>query len=480
MKNIISLVILCLTNMLLVYSCGNSKKPGLSDNQLFGQQDSIELQELYSSETIADTIPPGVKYEASKANDPANPPVVLNYANRNLNEKTFNPADYYSKAHLVKLKPPGTETSLPFIQNSQMMMMGMDDFEKISTDFCCLLIDDYIIAGSLFAGLHCYDKDGNFMYTISESKFTHKTRKDPKSKEVKSLDVDLSELSGFTGHLSANGGNCIYTMREGKDYFVCFHNLKTKKTYSKVKYTGGSLALINPEVYGVYRYSPVEFTENYFQTFDVKGDTLCRFSNLIPVVEVNNNYTDPDKPFIYQLNSSVFVRQSYNDTIYRIQSEKWMSPAYILNFGSYHLDAQTGVKGDKSNKFIPEQWMETDQYILFVYTENYDCQTNREGGKVKFFFSYYDKKSRMIYHIPSENKFQEALLINNSLEGGIPLQVRGMKSQGKQLMVYYSKPGLNRIIQLQDFGKLSANQQTKVKEVYDQMASNEILVMILE
>ena len=86
---------------LIVTACGNSRRPGLSDKELFAQR-SVETQQE-TDEQASDfsdmetyVVPHGIKYKESRAVDPAHPPVVINIANRNLNIRKFNLSDYYT------------------------------------------------------------------------------------------------------------------------------------------------------------------------------------------------------------------------------------------------------------------------------------------------------------------------------------------------------------------------------------------------
>jgi len=100
---------LCLVISLATFACGKSKRPGLSDKELFTQKETTDtVRQAPKDSTIEETyiVPPGIKYKESRAVDPANPPVVLDLANRKLNIRKFNLGDYYTKVRYIKLKHP--------------------------------------------------------------------------------------------------------------------------------------------------------------------------------------------------------------------------------------------------------------------------------------------------------------------------------------------------------------------------------------
>jgi hypothetical protein len=173
------------------------------------------------------------------------------------------------------------------------------------------------------------------------------------------------------------------------------------------------------------------------------------------------------------------IRQAYNDTIYRLKSVSELQPAYILNFGKQRLDIQTALYGDKAGKLIPNDWLEANDFILFVYTENYDCYNTRENGAVKFFYSYYDKKKKQLYRIPAKGFFDD-YWIKNSLEKGIPFTTERLQTHNALIYASYSKVQLENMLKDKQFSSVPVAQQEQIRALADDMMEDELLVMILE
>ena len=232
----------------------------------------------------------------------------------------------------------------------------------------------------------------------------------------------------------------------------------------------------------VYDYEPVRAEEDFLFTFDMKGDTLCRFPNYNPIPVIGGSaYNSPPSPDIYYYNKQLTIRQTLNDTVYRIVSPNRLLPAYVLNFGAYGADVQTYFRGNLSEKLLPDTWKETDRYILCVYTKERDTSSNRENGSVKFFYSYYDKKSRQFYHFSEGTSIPlNQFFMDNPIPDALPFIWSYARVEDNQLRVFYTKKRLENIIKNKEFASLSPEQQNKLKTIQSDLDESEVLIMILE
>ena len=200
-----------------------------------------------------------------------------------------------------------------------------------------------------------------------------------------------------------------------------------------------------------------------------------------PVSEISENKLIPPSASVYYHNNQLTVRQSLNDTVYRVISPNRLVPAYVLNFGNYKVDIKTALTDEQSEKLYPSTWRESNQYILFVYTLNRNTPNNKRDGSVKFFYSYYDKNSQQFHHFSegsatSENEF----FIENSIPDALPVILSHADIEGNQLRVCYNKRRLEEIINNASFKSLSPEQQNKLKTMQKELDDEEILLMILE
>jgi len=227
-----------------------------------------------------------------------------------------------------------------------------------------------------------------------------------------------------------------------------------------------------------YEYNLLDTTRRFLFTFDNKGDTLCRFPNYnpLPVIKKTAAYNHPPDPDIYYWNGQLTVRQPLNDTVYRVVSPNKLVPAYVLNFGSYRIEVQNYLYGDSPEKLCPSTWKEANQYILFFYIQNRESRNNR-----KFFYSYYDKKSRQFYHFCEGTTIPEQeFFIENPLPDGLPFILSYVDISENQLRVVYSKKRLENIIKNKQFASLPPEQQNKINTMQSDLGESEVLIMILE
>jgi len=434
---------------LIVIACGKNKRPGLSDKELFTQKETTDTVRQTPKDSIVEeesVVPPGIKYAESRAIDPANPPVVLDIANRKLNIKKFNLSDYYTKVRYIKIKHPMPPAEGNFLfdadydittENGSMSGSGlcsMFNFKK-----------DSIIAGDRFFGFYSYDNEGNFLHTLKIYDF-------PKT-------YDASQ-----NKISYDQDDYIRAVTEG------------------IKNKNNNRFWVDDKTTASYVYNHFDTMRRFLFTFDIKGDTLCKFQNYNFVPEMKRSvYVGPPSPHIYYYNGQLTVNQSLNDTVYRVVSPNRLIPAYVLNYGPYRLDVQTAFYGDQSKKLRLDTWTEDKQYILFVYTQNYDCINNRKNGSVKFFYALYDKKSRQLYHFSEGTTIpQEEFFVENSVPDALPFILSYSDISDNQLKVFYSKNRLEKIIKNKGFASLPPEQQNKIKTIQSDLGESEVLIMILE
>jgi len=437
----------------IALSCGKNRKPVLSDKELFAQKETTDTVRQMTS--VSDTgtyvvpvVPPGIKYQESRSIDPEFPPVNFDISNRKLNIKKFNLANYYTKVRFVKLKHPmlASEGNFLFDANYRVTYDGGSmSGSGLSSRFS--FMKDSIIAGDVFFGYYSYDNEGNFLHTVKTYDF-------PKSYDAvkNTISYDLNDYQSAM----EKAGN-----RRNNNLFRVDDNTLAKYVYN----TEDTLS------------------RDFLFTFGTKGDTLCRFRNYnqIPVMKKLSAYPSPLPPDIYFYNKQLTVRQSMNDTVYRVIPPNRLLPVYVLNFGPYKIDIQTFIFGDHAKYLLPYTWKETNRYILFVYTQNRDTPNNRSNGSVKFFYSYYDKKNRQLYHFSEGTTIPEQeLLVDNQVPNALPFILSSAEIGEDGMKVVYSKRRLEDIIKNKGFASLSPEQQKKLKTVQSELGESEVLIMILE
>ncbi len=476
--------------LLLVASCGKGKRPGLSDQELSVLQvDTAEMKELFQTEVTEaiDSVPPGIKFKESRVVNASKPPIVLNFANRNLVKKPLLLSEYYSKVSYVKLSHPDPAKHLYDLR----IVNSKGKYGDLYVKTALQPAGEYILAGNVFVGLLCFDKEGKYLNTIVEGKPVL-TNEEPnviimvqdQDKNVETVTVDIAKTTGFFGFVTASGENCFYVEKTDKgSAFLCFYNLKTQKCYARIPFKSQKFRPVNPACMAFTSSSFfANISDEFMTTKGVQGDTLCFFRNYtFPDVDVSKKtITNPDDPFFYTLNGQLKSRQAYNDTVWRVVSEQRLEADYILHFGSYRLNMQEGLLGKKKDKLIPYHWMETDKYIFFIYTKNYVCPNTLKSNSVDFFFSYYDKKTGSLYHLPESGTHQSDFFMKTDMEDVLPFMIQDGSFHDGKFYVYFWKSKLDKMMKHKDFASSPAKQQEKMRSLYEELKDGEILVMILE
>ena len=437
---------------LVIAACGNSRRPGLSDKELFAKRKVETLQETEEQEPdFSDmedkVVPAGIKYRESRAVDPAHPPVVLDIANRNLNIRKFNLSDYYAKVRYVKIKHPLPVKEGNFLFDAKYQISyenGMSSGSGLNSQFS--FYNDSIVAGDVFFGYHSYDNDGKFLHTVKTYDFQ------------KVYDVSKNTIS-----------------YDRDDYMKALARDANNRSNNRFR--------VNDETMASYVYNRTDTSSTDFLfTFGLKGDTLCRFRNYNPMYDPNKkrspiSWRPPAR--MYYFEGILTVNQAMNDTVYRMTAPNRLVPVYVINYGPYKLDID--LADDFSNKYFPDKWKETDKFVLFTYNKDRDFPNNRTNGIVKFFYAYYDKQSRQFYHFCDETTIPEQqFLIENQVPDTLPFMLSSVNIMEKHLWVCYSKKRLEEIIENKEFASLPSEQQNKLKTMQNELDDSEVLIMILE
>ena len=432
--------------LVMAAACRNGRRPGLSDRELFALQQVDTLQQPKQETDFLDmetyVVPPGIKYVESRAVDPANPPVVFDIASGITSIKTFDLSDYYSQVRYIRIKHPNPAKEGAFLFDARLYMTMEHGSASMSFNSTFDVMNDSIVAGDVFFGFHSYDYEGNFLNTVSAYDF-------PKVYDASQNKISCSQSDYFNALEKAFGS----------------YNNRFR---------------VDDETVARYVYNRRDtLTEDFLFTFNLHGDTLCRFRNYNPKPEKRGQPISPPAARLYY-NAGIFtVQQAMNDTVYRMTAPNRLVPAFVVNYGAHKLDI--ALADDFSDKFFADIWRETDRYVLFTYSRNYDSPNNRNKKLVTFFYAYYDKQSRQFYHMCEETSlYKQEFLMDNTVPDALPFILTYANIQEKSLQVIYSKKRLGDIIKNNGFASLPSEQQNKLKTLQSDLADNEVLIMLLQ
>jgi hypothetical protein len=469
-QNLIGILALAAGMMFFLACNPHAKKQRLEAEN--PEEKEVIIDALRQSALTLDTIipNPGIKFKESRKINPEQPPVFLDFT-KTSETKDLDVANYFSTVKYVTLKYPFPDKG-GFLFDTKIMLYYSQGVSNFGASTQIWLTSENIIAGDAYMGLHCYDLSGNFQYTIAsrtELPYFHKKKNE--------INIQYDSEVGELRNVSVLNDNCLILMAKSNKAQLYFQNMQSQKNYMKRPiYRWGRLDLLSPDSYISYSYFPNDTIQRpIIYSFDMKGDTLCRFMNYNPIPapgKSNSNSADNSERYYY--NGTLTIRQAYNDTIYRLKSASELEPAYILNLGKQKLDIHTALYGDRTGKLVPDKWLEANDFIIFSYRDN-----NRKSENVHFFYTCYDKKEQKLYELPAKG-FVDDYWIKNSLEKGIPFTTERLQTHNSSLCVSYSKAQLGNMIKDKQYASIPAAQQEQIQTLFDGMSEDEFLLMILE
>lgn len=435
------IIILCIFFSFI--ACGG-KKQTLSDKD---EPKKISKYEQADSAVFKE----GIKFKESRAVNKANPPAILDYTKSGEVGKELDISQYYSTVKYVKLKHPQKEEGQNqfFTPTGMMMVSGEGIMNVTSFSTRIIVAENYILVGDPFYGLHCYDLSGNYLLTLT-------TTENPPMFKKTGFKADISDIVNVLAGFQVVDDICMFTTLTKGKTTVNLYDLNKKETYYSKRFQVKNGLLINRDVFANYNYDPSTYEKkNFIYTFNISGDTLCSFmnNNMLPQDLGSTVHSIAYNNTLYYYNDQLTIRQSGNDTVYRFTAPNSLEPAYILNWGKYKSNVQDLLKGNVTNKKVPNEWVETDKLILFTYSENKQKR-----------ISVFDKSKREIFYISK---------ISNSLQDGIPFDAEKIQSREKGLYYMYTKDLLKKMID-------ENPQHEKIKSLYNDLQENELLIMIIE
>ena len=477
MKNII----IILMAFMLVACIGKTRKMTLegdvNDDVVFVPKGLVMPETVGSGELSPSN---GIRYKGTRSVDPANPPVKLELAAAPA-DKMLDLADFYTGVEYVKLKHPLSADGVGFMDDKELRLIS-NGRSSVSASFSSggYAAGNYLIAGDKYGGYHCYDLSGKYIYSLAiPGRLPEKDETNPNRFRV--YEAPFKTLQ----EINVNGDLCMLTIfGEGtsQNMSLEFHDIPSRKAFTRpYTYTGFVPIPYNSETFFSLYTNPLRTGQPFSFSFGIKsGDTLSRFVSHNPVpTSQGSGYSSPDLGSRTYYGGTLYLRQVYNDTVYRVTSPERLVPAYTLDLGVNRINVATDLYGDKEGKLIPGLWLETGKFVYASHTENENTETTRKDGSVKFFHSYYDKTGKKLYRIPAFGTPQD-LLLKSGNDNIIPVPAAAARCGDNSLSVFYTKSRLKGIIDGEGFSSLSKVQQDRVNSLYGDLADDELLVMVLK
>jgi hypothetical protein len=495
----------CHRNRLKINEKELAKEINIQENQ------KKEAERIAREKELADTLNKGTKgpmYKEDRSVDPANPPVIIDIEGSLDKINEFKLSEVISEIEYVRIEQPPDSAFRKDIQ------------------FDYYLTNDYIIAVNRL-GILKYSKDGKYLNTIVKNEFT----------------VDGMVITTFIGASYMQGGGTFYNNIKSignKLYYTYLNNISYQEYRMEydcsemelnqtAKYdpefpssiigkgkimADYNLGIVNPPasqknpevtkdkrnayVHKGFRtnwidentYTKKLSEDDIFAIINKQGDTLSKFALYEKLV----NYTKSvgrgtDDGCHYEYKGKNYFRNAYNDTLFNVIPPNRLLPVYVLNLGRYKATRQQGTDPDfdLTGKIIPEEWFETEKYILLTFTkDNYDCPNTRKKKTVKIYHALYSKMNRQFSVIKGDPYDYSPEILENDIDGGLPVwpyhPTRYIIGQNGEVMISFKGNELKDRVKTEQF-KLSTAPETKkneLKQLATLVSDTEDILMIVK
>jgi hypothetical protein len=381
-----------------------------------------ELNELDAIPIIQERKPNEAKFldipEAPRSPDPYNPVIVLDILAARSKFRDVKLLDLYSK---IKYVPVRFKEPVDSIWNR------LEEFDFLVTP-------SNIIASSFTYGIAQFDLYGNFVNQVVKNDFYYTTI--PGRSAVMISSEDHQKFKGAKGDVHAIGDILFYQyhdLTEKKGSWIQYNAAPGELSASTIDldentdYKPMGLQLNNFDIHnfrgamsglGANNIFPINEDDwaetkskysssksgSFMVSTNINGDTLTKFKDFDPVVNYSGgNYRSTDQVGDqYTFNNMPHVMQGLNDTIYMMVSANKLTPKYVLDFGKKGIQSPMEMMNprfDLKEKFIIDQFIETNKYLFIIYTQDAPSPNSAKKGTLLYNACIYDKVSKELYHV---------------------------------------------------------------------------------
>jgi Domain of unknown function (DUF4933) len=479
----ISFRILIFLMLLIVISCHHNR---LKTNEkelakeIKNQESEIKEAERIASENqVSDTLVKthgGFFYKEDRSVDLKHPPVVIDFS-KEIPVRKFKLSNIASKVRYLVLQVP-------------------DDSNYFSEVGVLDITLNNIITSNIF-GIQRFSRDGKFIETICKNSFSGKN--EIKFDNPLGSFFPIETFRGAIHGINTIGNKVFYKYSnypEEKASLVRF-SLKDNSqsltlaqpveagqpdTFAKgeiISEGTESLSIPQPELIPVsdYCYASIipklktlERNSLLMITFNLKGDTLCKFKQYdfldVPITKTLNLGIPHLKWYYGQ--SSTF-KWAFNDTIFRLIPPNRLVPAFIFNFGKYKTTDEDWFQFNikMHEKLIPNEILEDARFLYIIY----DYFPIEKNAKSKLEYALFDKSTNILFRLKFDDEQKNKLLdplesmrnhwkagFENDMDGGTPFWPRYITSDGNIAMTLQPEL-LKHFIQHSDY--MSTNDPRK-------------------
>ena len=477
-----------------LFSCGNRRNPNLSEKQLLAlMNDTTQKVQETPAVVLPDTsyVPPvGAKFKEIRSVDPASPPVILKVSIPQGAKQPLKLSMFGKSVEYVTLKLPDEKDF--FLSQTRIRLttdMSLSASYSSSTQVS-MLGDHFITSDEL--GIRLFDPSGNFVQNILMSEFDGQ-------RNAQQIEIYHNDRYRRATIREIFDTRCLVTYADyNTNIYFSGIDYKNRKIWagefdlSKMPlYTPQSELISTPglEMAPVRKFPSGSKIDDHTRfsfsggggqvgiSFNNMGDTLCKFTNYIRLEEGQiSGPANSDQSFSYRSEGELYFRQAYCDTIFRVQSANRIVPAYRFDFGEQRATLYEGTNAKTQRKLLPWKWFVLKNSMILIFTEGRDCPACRNAGEVKFYCLLFDRQTGRPTAIDMKSAYPENVLIENDIDGGLPVLLNTLKTQDNVMMATFTKGQIEEILK-NNAKNMPAEMVSKLKIQADVLKSNEMLVM---
>lgn len=452
----------------LFSSCGKNRLK--SDEKSLTKQILTEEQQLAheaelrakSEKQLADSIaklPKGFQFKEDRSVDPDYPPVIIDFT-KEIPVKKFNLSEIAKEIKYIRLSVPGD--SLYFSGGGRVSYTSKN-----------------IILKNNF-GVHSFSPEGEFLETIAQSNVTNRVR----DKQNLLGYFDMGSYKGvWESQVSVAGNRIFYNVNDypNEKVSLLHYEIKPEKqlqlpettenkndgsffkgeqSATRKEYFNKSTPWVSTQIIGISSNfyagvnSDLRASENgiMLATFNLKGDTLCKFTQFDKLeYRITSSVISSVTRIINWEYKGVFsFMMSFNDTIFRLVPPNRLLPVYVFKFGPHKITDEEWYQtnGGPKNKFRITNVLENDKYLFLEYVYS------NENGKIERHKAIYTKVNQSLTQLPLAEKattpyisstgyypanhtFKPTIDFLNDIDNGLPFWPEFVTPQGEMGMLVF-------------------------------------------
>lgn len=485
--NLISIIFLIA--ILLSFAACKQRNRLKTDEKALTQQILTEEEQLAKeaelrakrAKKFADSIaklPKDFRFDEQRGVDPNQPPIIIDIKGNRNNPQKIQLSKLYSKVKYIRLEPLPDSTEYGIKWNYTVTSKHI-----------------YVVTGK--GSIYQYNREGEFKSTVCAGNLQYTKT------QTGSYSINSEQFSMFEGAKDVyyNGQHLCYRYLnnpKGKGYLVTFDDksedspsLQIPQSVESDEYFKGRgnifsetksqstmlprhySYILNNHTMAALKLSKISKEESFISMMTSKGDTICDFKDFDPIINYSKSTVrGVDGGDSYFVDETLYLRQSFNDTVYQLIPPNHMVAKYVFDYGNLRIpSAQKGIDPgyDLENRLVPYEFLETKEYIFITYTKNYSCPNTAKKGTLKFSRLIYDKKENCIMQVYIDEKahLTEGMRWPNAPELNVendldnmpfkwPMQVT---SQGEPISIFKGEEFLNMKNKTEPSQKLNKNER---------------------